>query len=44
VQYIDVDQDEQAAEIEFLQKTIYLRDIEPRVETVTAFNRFSVRA
>ena len=42
--YIDVDQDDQATEIEFLRKTIYLRDVEPRVQSVSAFNRFSVRA
>ena len=42
--YIDVDQDDQATEIEFLRRTIYLRDVDPRIQTVTAFNRFSVRA
>jgi DNA polymerase-3 subunit epsilon len=42
--YIDVDEAEQANEIEFLRKTIYLRDVTPRVQAVSAFNRFSVRA
>jgi DNA polymerase-3 subunit epsilon len=42
--YTDVDEEAQANEIDFLRKTIYLRDVEPRVQTVTAFNRFSVRA
>lgn len=42
--YTDVDKAEQASEIEFLRKTIYLRDVEPRVQAVSAFNRFSVRA
>lgn len=42
--YTDVDEGEQANEVEFLRKTIYLRDVEPRVQAVSAFNRFSVRA
>ncbi|KJC54072.1 DNA polymerase III subunit epsilon [Bradyrhizobium sp. LTSPM299] len=42
--YIDVDEDTQAAEIEFLQKTIYQRGFEPRIHILTAFDRFSVRA
>jgi DNA polymerase-3 subunit epsilon len=42
--YRDVDEQDQAGEIEFLRKEIYLRDIEPRVQAVSAFNRFSVRA
>jgi DNA polymerase III subunit epsilon len=42
--YVDVDQEKQTAEIEFLRKTIYLREVEPRVQPVSAFNRFSVRA
>jgi DNA polymerase III subunit epsilon len=39
--YTDVDEAEQAIEIDFLRKTIYLRDVEPRVQPVSAFNRFS---
>jgi DNA polymerase-3 subunit epsilon len=42
--YTDVDEHDQASEIEFLRKVIYLRDVEPRVQAVSAFNRFSVRA
>ena len=42
--YIDVDEAAQEAEIEFLRKTIYLREINPRVQAITAKNRFSIRA
>ena len=42
--YRDVDEQDQPSEIEFLRKVIYLRDVEPREQAVTAFNRFSVRA
>lgn len=42
--YRDVDEQDQAGEIEFLRNVIYLRDVEPRVQAVSAFNRFSVRA
>jgi DNA polymerase-3 subunit epsilon len=42
--YADVDEQHLVSEIEFLQRVIYLREIEPRVQAVTAFNRFSVRA
>jgi hypothetical protein len=31
-------------EIAFLKTEIYLRDVEPRLQTLTAFDRFSVRA
>ena len=31
-------------EIEFLKTHIYLRDVEPSVQTLTAFDRFSIRA
>ena len=31
-------------EIAFLKGEIYLRDVEPRLQTLTAFDRFSVRA
>ena len=42
--YIDVDESQQAAEIAFLRTTIYLRDVEPRVQALNALSRFSVRA
>lgn len=42
--YIDVDESAQDAEITFLQKTIYMRDVEPRVQALGALSRFSVRA
>ncbi|MCP3394922.1 3'-5' exonuclease [Bradyrhizobium sp. CCGB12] len=41
--YIDVDESDQDAEIEFLQKLIYQRELELRIQSLTAFNRFSVR-
>lgn len=42
--YIDVDESERESEIEFLRTTIYLRDVEPRVQALSALTRFSVRA
>jgi DNA polymerase-3 subunit epsilon len=42
--YIDVDEASQATEIEFLRKSIYQRDVEPRVQAMSAINRFSNRA
>lgn len=42
--YVDVDEASQAAEIEFLRTTIYLRDIQPRIQAMNAINRFSNRA
>jgi len=42
--YIDVEDGLQEAEIAFLRKEIYLRDVEPLVREITAFNRFSDRA
>lgn len=42
--YTDVDEQEAADEIDFLRKAIYLRDVDPRVQSVSAFNRFSARA
>jgi DNA polymerase III subunit epsilon len=42
--YIDVDEASQAAEIEFLRTTIYLGDVEPRIQAMSAINRFSNRA
>jgi DNA polymerase III subunit epsilon len=42
--YIDVDESKLDDEIEFLKSEIYLRDVDPRLQTLTAFDRFSVRA
>ncbi|MDB5607088.1 MAG: polymerase subunit epsilon [Bradyrhizobium sp.] len=42
--YIDVDEEKQAAELEFLKDTIYLRDVEPRRRVMNAIDRFSIRA
>src|SRR6202048_936029 len=42
--YIHVDEASQANEIEFLRTTIYLRDVEPRIQAMSAINRFSNRA
>ncbi|MCA1399793.1 3'-5' exonuclease [Bradyrhizobium sp. BRP56] len=41
--YIDVDDGNQAAEIEYLQEAIYQRDAEIRIQMLTAFDRFSAR-
>lgn len=42
--YIDVDERDRSGEIEFLQKTIYQREAHLQTRTLTAFDRFSVRA
>jgi DNA polymerase-3 subunit epsilon len=42
--YIDVEESAVAEGIAFLKSEIYLRDVEPRLQTLTAFTRFSVRA
>jgi DNA polymerase-3 subunit epsilon len=42
--YVDVAETAVDDEIAFLKSEIYLRDVEPRLQTLTAFNRFSVRA
>jgi DNA polymerase-3 subunit epsilon len=42
--YTDVDEQQAADEIRFLRQAIYLREVDPRVQSVSAFNRFSVRA
>jgi DNA polymerase III subunit epsilon len=42
--YVDVEESALADEIAFLKAEIYLRDVEPRLQTLTAFTRFSVRA
>jgi DNA polymerase-3 subunit epsilon len=42
--YIDLDESKLDDEIAFLKNEIYLRDVEPRFQTLTAFDRFSIRA
>ncbi|WFU34289.1 3'-5' exonuclease [Bradyrhizobium brasilense] len=42
--YVDSDESKLDEEIAFLQTDIYLRDVEPRLQILTAFDRFSVRA
>jgi DNA polymerase-3 subunit epsilon len=42
--YVDVDEIALDDEITFLKTEIYLRDVEPRLQTLTAFTRFSIRA
>jgi hypothetical protein len=42
--YIDVDEVSLDAGIGFLRAKIYLRDLEPRFQTLTAFDHFSVRS
>ena len=42
--YIDVDESKLDDEIAFLKSEIDLRDVDPRLQTLTAFDRFSVRA
>jgi DNA polymerase-3 subunit epsilon len=41
--YIDVSETALDAEVAFLKTEIYLSDIEPRLQTLTAFSRFSSR-
>ena len=41
--YKEVDQVDQADEVEFLKAEIYQREVEPRVDKVTAFQRYSAR-
>jgi DNA polymerase-3 subunit epsilon len=41
--YIDVGEAQLEDEIAFLRTEIYLSDIEPRLQTLTALTRFSVR-
>src|SRR5262249_22155943 len=41
---VDVDESKLEDEIAFLKTEIYLQDVEPRLQTLTAFDRFSVRA
>ncbi len=42
--YVDIDESRLDDEISFLKTEIYLGDAEPRLQTLTAFDRFSVRA
>lgn len=42
--YIDVDEGQETAEIEFLRSTIYLREVDPRVQALSATVRYSTRA
>jgi hypothetical protein len=42
--YIGVGEDRLEDEIAFLKTEIYLSDVEPRLQTLTALSRFSVRA
>jgi DNA polymerase-3 subunit epsilon len=42
--YIDVGENQLEDEITFLRTEIYLRDVEPRLQTLTALTRFSSRA
>jgi DNA polymerase III subunit epsilon len=42
--YIDVAENQLGDEITFLRTEIYLRNMEPRLQTLTALSRFSVRA
>jgi DNA polymerase-3 subunit epsilon len=42
--YVDVDESKLDDEIAFLKTDIYLRDVKPRLQTLTACDRFSVRA
>jgi DNA polymerase III subunit epsilon len=42
--YVDVDESALTDEIAFLRTEIYPREVEPRLQTLTAFTRFSARA
>ncbi|WP_038378511.1 3'-5' exonuclease [Bradyrhizobium elkanii] len=42
--YVDVDESKLDDEIAFLKAEIYLGEVEPRLQVLTAFDRFSVRA
>jgi DNA polymerase-3 subunit epsilon len=42
--YVDIDESKLDDEIAFLRTEIFLRDLQPRLQTLTAFDRFSVRA
>lgn len=38
--YIDVDEANAATETEFLRTTIYLSEVEPRIQAISAISRF----
>lgn len=42
--YVDIDESKLDEEIAFLKAEIYLSEVEPRLQVLTAFDRFSVRA
>ena len=42
--YVDIDESRLDDEISFLKTEIYLRDVQPRLQILTAFDRFSIRA
>lgn len=42
--YVDIDECKLDEEIAFLKAEIYLSEVEPRLQVLTAFDRFSVRA
>jgi DNA polymerase-3 subunit epsilon len=42
--YVDIDESKLDDEIAFLKAEMYLRDVEPRLQALTAFERFSIRA
>lgn len=42
--YVDVDQDRQDEELSYLRQHIYCREVELRMQSITAVERFSVRA
>jgi DNA polymerase-3 subunit epsilon len=41
--YIDVDEEKHSAEMEYLSKEIYQREISPLTRRITAYDRFSDR-
>ena len=41
--YVDVDETSHAAEIDFLRTEVYLREVDPRIQFISAMNRFSKR-
>jgi DNA polymerase-3 subunit epsilon len=44
VWYVDVDEDQQTDEINYLKGSIYLREVELRTQAITAMDRYSTRA
>jgi len=41
--YVDVDENDHESEIKFLRTEVYLREIDPRIQLMSAMNRFSSR-